>query len=186
MYSLSAVTIHNKIYFAGGVTYTGFQNVFISRRIDIYDNTTNTWSEDSLYEAKQNMACIAVGDKIYWAGGYTGNPDNGTGAGTDHTSCVVEIRNVNSGKSEIQYLSKRTRYPVNSAFLKDNKIIFWKSFGDENDKFDIYDITTNSWSIGVLPVNIINAQMFGVNNTIYIAGGSLNGVLSTQVYRLEF
>jgi N-acetylneuraminic acid mutarotase len=54
------------------------------------------------------------------------------------------------------------------------------------NKFDIYDITTNTWSIGVLPANIYGSSVISVNNTIYIAGGYVNDVLSNQVWKLEF
>jgi hypothetical protein len=54
------------------------------------------------------------------------------------------------------------------------------------DKFDIYDIFTDSWSIGVLPVNIYGSSIISLNNTIYVAGGYVNGVLSNQVWKLDF
>ena len=54
------------------------------------------------------------------------------------------------------------------------------------NKFDIYDIATNSWSIGVLPLNINRASIISENNTIYVAGGIVNGIVSNQVFKLEF
>ncbi len=54
------------------------------------------------------------------------------------------------------------------------------------NKFDIYYIATNSWSVGVLPVTIYGASIISVNNTICVAGGKVNGVLSKQVWKLEF
>ena len=70
--------------------------------------------------------------------------------------------------------------------LKNNKIVFFTGRGVEKNKFDIYDITTDTWSIGVLPQNIVGASIISVNNTIYVAGGYVNGVLSNQVWKLEF
>lgn len=55
-----------------------------------------------------------------------------------------------------------------------------------NNEFDIYDIASNSWSIGVLPFNIQRASIISVNNVIYIAGGLINGVESNKVWTLEF
>jgi hypothetical protein len=54
------------------------------------------------------------------------------------------------------------------------------------NKFDIYDITTNTWSVGVLQVDIYASSVISVNNTIYVAGGYVNGILSNQVWKLEF
>ena len=52
--------------------------------------------------------------------------------------------------------------------------------------FDIYDIATNTWSIGVLPVSMGSTLIISVNNVIYLAGGLVNGALSNQVWKLEF
>ena len=54
------------------------------------------------------------------------------------------------------------------------------------DKFDILDLTTNSWQIGQLPFFMKESSVIAVNNVIYIAGGYLNGSLSTQVMKLEW
>ena len=71
------------------------------------------------------------------------------------------------------------------AVLKNNQIVFFTGSGVSN-KFDIYDIVNDSWSIGSLNQNIIGAAVISVNNTIYVAGGTLNGSLSGIVWRLEF
>ena len=70
------------------------------------------------------------------------------------------------------------------AVVQDNKILFLG--GADSDKFDIYDIISNTWSIGVLPYKIAGASIISVNNTTYVAGGSINGVVSDKVWKLEF
>ena len=55
-----------------------------------------------------------------------------------------------------------------------------------NNKFDIYDISTKTWSIGVLPMSLDMASIFSLNNTIYIAGGYRNGQSSKEIWKLEF
>ena len=179
----SAITANNKIYFAGGITWNG--SFFASAKVDIYDNETNTWSTSTLLEGKSQYAATSVGNKIYWAGGQTGN--NNT---SFQNSCVVEIRDLNNGSSTIQYLFNPATWITDfgqSAVVKNNKIIFYRANGTSTNKFDIYDIATNSWSIGVLTQPIpTGASIISVNNTIYVAGGSANGVLSNQVWKLEF
>ena len=103
----------------------------------------------------------------------------------------MEIKDLNSGINSIQHLFKTGGFSMNTstnAVVKDNKIVFLRfEFPNvQNEKFDIYDITTNTWSIGVLSVSINGAAFISVNNTIYIAGGYVNGVLSNQVWKLEF
>ncbi|MEO5581336.1 MAG: hypothetical protein ABIR66_01480 [Saprospiraceae bacterium] len=134
-----------------------------------------------------------MGDKIYWAGGktsrITGSSSTGVPNFSSYTSCVVEIRDVSTGSVTIQNLFKPTNFSTSgcqNAVIKNNKIIFYGVYGSDSDKFDIYDIATNRWSIGLLPMNIVGACILSVNNIIYIAGGSVNGVLSNQVWKLEF
>jgi|GEM_PF-363050 len=179
----TAVTANNKIYFVGGSDWIN-QVPFVSNTIDIYDNATNTWLTSSLIESKSGCAGITVGNNIYWAGGTTGG-----GSILPYASCVVEIKDINSGISTTQSLSSPQAFYQDggqTAVMKDNKIIFWPDSGISYNKFDVYNITTNTWSIGVLPVNIYGASIISVNNIIYVAGGYVNGVLSNQVWKLEF
>lgn len=173
---MSIAAAGNKLYFAGGVeTY----HDDALDRVDIYDNTTNSWLLSRLNEPKVGLSAIALANKIYWAGG-----SNSRGG-----SCSVEIKDVNTGISTNAYLYKASDslyyYGADKAVARDSKIIFLPRYSD--NKFDIYDTGTNSWSIGVLPVNIIRGgSIFSVNNTIYIVGAFVNGVLSSQLWKLEF
>jgi len=182
---LSAVTVNNKIYFAGGETWPN--NYWAaSDKIDIYDNSTNTWSTSSMQEGKLAFASIAVDNKIYWAGGYTGNSTTPTSL---YSSCVVEIKDVNTGSSSIEYLFRPALWwndAGQNAVVKNNKIIFYRPGGSDSNKFDIYDIAANTWSIGILPQSISGASIISVNNTIYVAGAYINGAVSNQVWKLEF
>jgi hypothetical protein len=80
--------------------------------------------------------------------------------------------------------------------MKDNKIVFFGThYYDNNpnshvaDKVDIYDIASNTWSIGILPFSVEQPSVISVNNTIYVAGGFINGVYGVyndKVWKLEF
>lgn len=184
--NITAVTVKNKVYFAGGQTYMkvpdSYGRLYIpSNRIDIYDNATNSWSTSSLTERKAIFAGVSVADKIYWAGGITGEVNK-----QYYTSCVVEIQDVNTGNSSIAHLFRPAIWWINAgqnAVVENNKIVF--PFEDDN-QFNIYDIATNTWSIGLLDDNIKGASIISANNTIYIAGGQLDGILYAGVWRLEF
>jgi hypothetical protein len=172
---ISALTVNNKIYFAGGHKEDRWY-ANPSDKIDIYDNATNSWSTSSLSEPMGFLTGINVADKIYWASG-----------------CTVEIKNANTGNSSIAHLFTPMGWITidegQNTVVKDGKIIFFRHWTDSADKFDIYDTATNTWSIGVLPVNIIGASIISVNNTIYVAGGAVSGSfsnLSNQVWKLEF
>jgi Kelch motif/Galactose oxidase, central domain len=177
---ITATVIGNTIYFAGGLG-----DWEVHKAIDIYNATTNTWSTSSLSEYKGYAAGIAVGNTNYWGGGYT-FPYG--------LSNLVEIRDVISGSSTFGSLFQPNAFF--SAVLKNNKIVFftsgvnmpmyWSPNPPVTDKFDIYDITDRSWSIGVLSKNIEGAATISMNNTTYVAGGYVNGNISNQVWKLEF
>jgi hypothetical protein len=170
-------TVGNKIYFAGGTVLFNASDYSSTSTIDIYDASNNSWSTSSLSATKGAHAGVAVNNKIYWAGG------RGDGGSNYYGCCVVEIKDVNTQTSSFSNLFQPNAYF--EAVLKDNKIVFFTGAGNSTNKFDIYDTSNNSWSIGALPNNI-SGSIISVNNTIYIAGAVIDGVLSNQVWKLEF
>jgi hypothetical protein len=180
---ITAVTANNSIYFAGGGNQLGGINN-VESIVDIYDNGNGSWSTTTLNEPKTFFAGIYVRNKIYWAGGYST-------AGA--ASCKVEIADPANRSSATAFLSQPVSY-VNAegqnAVVKDNKIIWFATLdpltGNTTDRFNIYDITADRWLIGILPFKISGASVISVNNTIYVAGGSVNGKMTDEVWKLEF
>ncbi|HEY5772556.1 MAG TPA: PKD domain-containing protein [Chitinophagaceae bacterium] len=174
----------NRIFFGGGssgmYSVTGGGNFY--KQIDIYDATSDTWTVDSLSMVRGSMAAISANNKIYWGGGFVIDAASPDGIITNS----VEIRDLATNSTSFDCLSEPKAWLT--AVRKDNKIIFFggEYYGISNARFDIYDLTTNSWSIGVLPQNLLNPSIISYNNILYVAGGSINGVLSNQVWKLEF
>lgn len=181
---VSATTVANKIYFAGGfnqwISSPNSADLLPSKKIDIYDNATNAWSTSALVDARGDMAGLAVGNKIFWAGGYAGN---------GNILSKVEIRDINSQSNSFDCLFQPNH--VFNAVLKDTKIVFSVGptgylSGDLN-KFNIYDMATNTWSIGEMTVNRYAASFISVNNKIYFAGGTnTNTNLFDEVWMIDF
>jgi len=173
--NISAVASNDKIYFAGGQT----KDRWPSLTIDIYDGKTQSWSTSGLKKEMGLLAGINVGDKIYWAEG-----------------CTVEVKDVNTGNSSVANLFQQASWSGTDGqnlAIRDNKIIFYTNYWydsnislERSNKFDIYDITTNTWSIGVLPQKLSGFSILSVDNIIYVAGGYTNSSLSNQVWTLEF
>ena len=122
------------------------------------------------------MGSIGANNKIYWGGGIVANPDPNI---VYNATSLVEIRDLATNTTSFDCLSEAKSHIT--AVRKNDKIIF---FG--GSRFDIYDLTTNSWSIGVLPQNLHWASIISHNNILYVCGGEVNGVLSNQVWKLEF
>jgi N-acetylneuraminic acid mutarotase len=55
-----------------------------------------------------------------------------------------------------------------------------------NIRFDIFNLNTNTWVVGQLPVDIADASIFSHGNSVYVVGGTVNGAPSGQVWRLVF
>ena len=169
---IAATAINNTIYFAGG------EGNDVHKAIDIYNTDANTWSKSTLSEYKGSPAGIAVGNINYWAGGETAYS---TGY---EISSQVEMRNMSTGVVTINSLFQANwRF---SAVQKNDTIVFFTGLGVTKNKFDIYAINSNKFSIGLLAENIEGAAIISVNNSIYVAGGKVNGVLSNQLRKLEF
>ena len=185
---ITTTVIGTKIYFAGNASdWFAWDFGSITSTINIYDASTNSWSTSNLSIKRGFMAGISVGNKNYWAGGLHSQPQ-------DPFTNLVEIRDESSGSSTFGCLFQPNAFFT--AVEKNNKIVFftpgvdvpiyWTSPPPVKNKFDIYDISTDTWSIGVLQQNIINASIISVNNTIYVAGGNTNGITSSKVWKLEF
>jgi K319L-like, PKD domain/Kelch motif len=185
----TVVSSNNKVYFAGGINWQvgniyGPAGMPVST-IDIYDIATNTWSVSTLVVGKVYSAGIAVSNKVFFAGGY--NTDIN---GPPVTTCTVDIIDASAGNSSVQYLSRQWPNPFRVT-TKNNKIVFLigDPNGTNNTEFDIYDITTDAWSIGLLPLQqntlIWGTSIISVNNSIYVTGVYASG-LSNQVWKLEF
>ena len=175
----NALTVGNKVYFSGGAPDV---NTVAFRTIDIYDNSTGTWSTSLLADGKADHGGIYKNGKIYWVGG----AECGAWINPDPLTCNVEIKDINTQTSTFSNLSQPKT--VFSAFDINGKLAFF-GFGGLNN-FDIYDVSTNSWAIGVvnqMPSFYFGSSLVSVNNEIFMAGGTCNGCqYYSQVWKLVF
>ena len=75
---------------------------------------------------------------------------------------------------------------MTTAVRKDDQLIFY-SGGFSGNKFDIYDLTTGTWSIGVLPANVVSAgRIMEFGNELYVTEVYMNGDFTKEVYKLVF
>ena len=177
----SATVIGNKIYFAGG-TSGYYTSLNVLNTIDIYDGTANSWATSAFHgDARMQHAAIAADNKIFWASGTKYASLGGGFLESDN----VEIRNLATGTSTYACISPRTLF---NAVLKNDNIVFFTGLSPNSatNRIDIYNTTSETWSVGILPVNIYYSTIIAVHNTIYVAGGYVNGSVSAQVWKLEF
>jgi hypothetical protein len=180
--NLTATTAGSKIYFAGGFAGPLINNV--SPVIDVFDANTNSWSASYLQQAKASHASVAMGDKIFWGAGIFNYFDP-----TIYPSNSVEIRDLNTGVSS--HVCIIPKINPNAVATKGRIVFFPGNFENgmySGNEFDIYDPTTDQWSIGRINKEIYDATVISVNNAIYIAGGrnKANGPYFTEVWKLAF
>ena len=98
---------------------------------------------------------------------------------------VAQAMTVTSaGATSAVCISPRSNF---NALKKNQYIIFFTGYdGGDGSQFEIYDTTSGKWSTGMLNQKIKGATIISVNNTIYVAGGLVNGSYSIQVWKLEF
>jgi hypothetical protein len=137
----------------------------------------------------ESFSCCFQKRKIYWAGGATYfDWNNG-----DLLTCEVEVRDMVTQVSSFTNLFQPGGY-IN-AFENSNKIAYLPMLIGGPIipiKFDIYDVTSNSWSIGALNQYMPYASgIVSTNNAIYIAGGHTYSSTRppqyhTDMWKLEF
>lgn len=165
-YAMMAAKAGGKLFFAGGCYQSGvrFGNMLASKRVDIYDLQTGTWSIDSLSEPRFMGTAVASGDKVYFAGG--GIDDN-------TFSKRVDIYDLQTGSWSIDSLSK-PRLALASAAVGDKVLFVGGQLppADSDDRVDILDVTTGQWQTTslILPrAMIIDGAV--LNGKAYFCGG---------------
>lgn len=175
-YGLSAVTVGSKVYFAGGLNW--FSTTPNYNDIDIYNNVNQSWSRASFAEISGGVSGVAVGDYIFWGG--IGKQNIGK----------VEIWGAGNGSPIINCLSYPRLFPT--AVVKNDDVVFftpgiWYTNDVLDNRFDIYNIKTGKWSVGLLNQSMASAAIISVKNTIYVAGGLIgNRTYSNKVYKLNW
>jgi hypothetical protein len=184
---MGSAVIGNKVYFAGGNKDVGPFNATqnATSQIDIYDNNSGTWSAALLSEPRSNFAAIEYAGNIYYAGGekyFAGNPSI--------QSASVEIFESSSGQTSFSCLFQPNSWF--DAVIDNNRLVFftgggaWGGGGPDHSRFDIYDPATNTWSIGKLGRDLTYTGILNTGNLTYIAGGYNNGVVTDEVFKLQF
>jgi hypothetical protein len=181
---IATIIFDNKLYFAGG--NRGYS---VSSAIDIYDGNSGAWTVSNLNTAVANATAITADGKLYFAGGYDITIGSG-GAPLRNSKCDVQVKNMND--QSYSFANLMTKASSLIASKRNNKIIFFPAGESSSTFFDIYDIVTNTWSIGLINNLLRGGICFVYNNDIYVAGGYFGSTLvgpitvNDKVLKLEF
>ncbi|MBF0443815.1 MAG: hypothetical protein HQK54_18045 [Oligoflexales bacterium] len=140
--AIRATSVGSKAIFAGGlytqktlsVSSSNFSNV-----VDIYDASTNTWSQATISQGRHSAAAATVGTKAIFAGGAIGST----------SSNVVDIYDLATNSWSKTTMPKARTYTA--VTVVGPKALFAGAGLEFSDDVDIYDMTSNTWSKTTLP-----------------------------------
>ena len=184
--TMGSASTNKKVFFAGGVYYTG-SGWAQTDRVDIYNEETGGWSTDSLSANRQDVAGAAVGNKVIFAGGmhvigYLNAPFLDT----------VDIYDTKTDQWSTAQLS--TPRIIGAAATVGNKAIFaggvWQHPSKPwvgglyypQDRVDIYDADTNTWSTATLSEARWNMASAVVGKKVFFAGGVIDPGIVSSIY----
>lgn len=170
-----------KAYFGGG-RYGYFADPVFTKNVDVYDESTNSWTTLLLSKNREVGAAVALGNKVVFAGG-RGSPNVGTPQKIYNT---VDIFDAVTGTKTTANLSK-ARTSI-AAGASGTKMVFaggwnWDALYNmvPNSNVDIYDVTTGVWTQSSLMSKRYDICAAVVGNKIIFAGGFGNVGASTDV-----
>lgn len=158
-----ATAAGNKVVFTGGYYYDANENLVFSRRVDIYDIVSNTWSTATLSIPRINHTASAVGNKIYIAGGE--RPDPNPAVEVFGLNPSVEMFSVNQSidvydvaTNSWSISSLQNPRTGHSAVVVDEKIYFIGGWSEDmsfpaSKGIEILNIPTQTFTFQSVPEN---------------------------------
>jgi hypothetical protein len=131
-----AVACGSKVLFAGGAN---FNTGAVFSTVDIFDTITQEWTIEQLSVPRLQPACVSYGNKVLFAGG--ANLSQGI------VYDIVDIYDIETSE-------------WTTASLSESRVVWWATVGDlaifaggynletSSKRVDIYNFTTDTWSIG--------------------------------------
>jgi hypothetical protein len=178
----AAVSSSTKVFFCGGYSsfedLNGFGYIYSSpvQNIDVYDVVSGQWTKDTMQLNKADFSAIAFSDKIYLAGGTYNSIE------TRHVETIDMITNTRT----YHCLNQPTSYGINvkTATNRNGQLLFFSGYSSDRNAFDIYNPSTNTWSVGKFPAGILDnydrpANIVSANNKTYV-------VVNGKLYELVF
>ena len=163
----AAATAGNKIFVAGGyeADEVGDDITSFFSRVDIYDINTQTWSTAELSQARYNIAVVAAGNKIVFAGGQTAT-------GRTTRMDIYDVATNNWTTAELPETYNIVSSGIVTVSLG-NKIFFAGSTdsGTMSNHVDIYDASLNAWSTATLSEARNNIVANAAGTKVLFAGG---------------
>jgi N-acetylneuraminic acid mutarotase len=173
------VGIGSKFYAIGGCNGSDCR-IGVTNRVDMWDATTNSWSQVASMNVPRGVFAAAEYDgKIYVAGGTSACPD-----------CVglnsIEVYDPAANTWTLKTPMPNARWGLSSGAALNGK--FYVVSGTPNNggtyynSMDVYDIATDTWSTLPTPFTSAGSGVVALNGYLYVISGVLDYVQNTTMY----
>ena len=167
----------SRVWFLGGITgvFGDISTAAPSRRVDVYDPQTDTWTQGPDLPAdapKHHLAVAAIGARIYVLGGFDGILDQRP----DEPFVPVAHAYVLDGGAWQPIASPPLARGAATAQAIDGKIYVTGGSTTEDvppfDELDVYDTTTNAWTTGPkMPTAREHLASCAIDGKMIVVGG---------------
>ncbi len=177
-FMLVASTVGDQVLFAGGYGYPDGWTWGAFNTVDIYNNSTNTWSVATLSEARSYLSATTAGDKIYFAGGRTG----------EQSSKTIDIYDAVSNTWSVAAL-KYARAGIAGIATDDR--IFWAGGGYSRsgvwynyNSVEILDLITGDITLECMSSQSVYKAVKKGDNLIFFAENTSNSGNQIEIYNI--
>jgi hypothetical protein len=168
-----------KIVYAGGWkgVYCQMNYYKASSAVDIYDRNSHTWTTGQLSNDRGDIAVASLGNKIFFAGGVSW--DNYQSLQWSGSYDNVDIYDASNNTWSVAHLSKgresicavvignKVIFAGGTYFTKNS--LFTNPVGNASDAVDIFDASTNTWSVAKLSVARTDISAVVIGTNVYFA-----------------
>ncbi|MEZ5013292.1 MAG: T9SS type A sorting domain-containing protein [Chitinophagales bacterium] len=169
--NILTATLGDKAYFAGG-KYGYFADPLYTKVVDVYNNTTDSWTTMNLSLAREVGGAGAINNKVVFAGGI----GRDFGGPTMLYNKVDIFDNTTGARTTGKLSKKKTNIACGAAA---NKIVFaggwyWDAMYNikTSNSVDIYNTVSGTWSTALLSQKRDNISVAIIGNSIIFAGGT--------------
>lgn len=161
----SGIAVNGKIHVIGGIVREGEKGFSISDKHEVYNPTTDTWTERAPLPAqRQNAAVVNFQDLIYVISGTDGEF-------VDQPTVFVYDPGADSWKTRAPFPEPKF---INGTAVVDDKILVLTGATQEDTvcKIFAYDPASNRWqNLAELPESFMLAGVTSAGDRLYVLGG---------------
>lgn len=163
--NIGGTVLGDSILFVGGTTFDASGNAELSTVMDIYNQTTATWTQATLPVPMRAMSAVTIGTKAYFLKGYSEDFEHD-----------IHVYNGADGTWTTLDISASNRRRLMTAAAVGNKLLciggLNESTSQEVDELNVYDTDLGTWTKLTMSSEKQGVRAVTVDNKCYLVGGN--------------